>query len=99
MAMRVLPVLLLAGCAGQPVPDAVAPVVVTRTEVVEVPVAAARTPPPELLEPLRVEIPDVLDAGQGDYGMTRDSVQRYLRMLSAFRRHYGICRGFAAGDE
>lgn len=93
---------LLAACAGQPpaepVADTPAARTVTRTETVDVAVAAPREVPPELREPLRVARPTLLAAGQGDYGLSLQDALRVLRMVSAYRQHYMTCAGFASPE-
>lgn len=98
MAMRILLLALCcaAGCSRDPVkPGEVAVGTVTRAEVFEVPVVAERPAAPELTAPLRLDFPELLDAGQGDYGLSRDSAMAYLRVLSAFRSQRQICEGLA----
>lgn len=85
---------LLAGCADAPIADTQAAVVVTRTEPLEVPTYAPREVPPELVSPLYLDMP-VLTDDASDYGMSRDSVIAYRRLVAAFARYRKLCIGFA----
>lgn len=90
-------VVLLAACSREPVqPDPVAAHVVTRTETVDVPVAAPREVPPELVEPLRLDQPGW--QAEGAYCLDWAGMQRYLRMLSVLEHHHQVCRGYAGGQ-
>lgn len=76
--------LLLAGCAGTPAPDALAPVVLTDIAApLDCPQPEPRRAPPELLAPLHLAAPAVLPAGQGDYGMTRAGLEAIIDALRA----------------
>lgn len=77
--MRWLALLLLAGCGSQPT---TAPVVLTETVTVEVPVAVKRTPPPVLTDPLAVSMPTFGAVCEGDYSLTRAGVEQ---LIDAFR--------------
>lgn len=62
----------LVGCGPQVKPDPVAPIVLQDVcEPVEIPIPVHRPPPADLAQPLDLDAPDVLPAGQGDYGLTR----------------------------
>lgn len=74
-------VLLCTSCAHAPDPQA--PVVLKEAQQVEVPVAVHREPPPEWLQPLGLEAPDILPAGQGDYCMSRESTRQYIAVIRA----------------
>lgn len=94
--------LAVAGCASNPpppTPDPAAARIVTRTETVDVPVAAPREKPPELVSPIRIDAPTFLVAGQGDYGMTHIDAIRVLGIVSAFRAYYTTCSGYVAPLE
>lgn len=76
---------LLVGCSAQNVePDPVAPIVLEGTcEPVEIPVPVRRTPPAELQQPMTLESPEILEAGTGDYGITRAGLEL---IIEGFRR-------------
>lgn len=77
---------LLAACGSAPVPpDPVAPVVLTETQVVEVPVPVVRRPPADLMQAPVIDASalTVLPAGQGDYGVTRASLETIIESLRA----------------
>ena len=100
LAFGVLLALAVVGCGrAAPKPAEAAVRTVTKVEVVEVPVAAEKPAAPELLEPLDVDFPELLERGQGDYCMTRASAGAYLRMLSAMRSYRQLCVGAAAPAE
>lgn len=84
MPTLLLALLLLAGCAGTPAPDALAPVVLADIAApLDCPQPEPRRAPPELLAPLHLDAPDVLPAGQGDYGMTRAGLEQVIDALRA----------------
>lgn len=75
-------VLLLAGCESAPVAP---PVVRTETVTVEVPVAVARTPPAELVQPYQPRrLPEFVppDDAQASSALTPEGERRLLRLLS-----------------
>ena len=74
--------LLLAGCASAPHPDPPGPTVLREAQVVQVPVAIERHPPPELLQPLGLEAPDIT-AGQGDYCTSRAGMEMIIDAMRA----------------
>lgn len=59
----------------------VAPTVLTEPVAVECPALEVRTPPSVLLAPFHVEPPELVAAGQGDYGISRDSVERIVTLV------------------
>lgn len=71
--------ILLTGCGSQPT---TAPVVLTETVTVEVPVPVKRTPPVVLTDPLVVSMPTLGGVCEGDYSLTRAGVEQ---MIDAFR--------------
>lgn len=88
--------LLLSGCVSTPVqPDPIAPTVVTKTKAVDTAAYAEREAPPELTEPLRVDMPEFVPLAQAIHGWDREGYHRYLRMLAVMKKHYRICSGFA----
>lgn len=74
-------VLLLAGCAHDPLPDA--PTVLTEPLPVECPAAEVRTPDQALLAPLHVEPPALRDAPGDDYLISRQDAERTITALRA----------------
>jgi len=79
-------VVLGAGCQSTPIrPDPAAPVVLTETQVVEVPVPVVRQPPADLTQAPAIDASalTVLPAGQGDYGVTRASLETIIEALRA----------------
>ena len=74
----------LAGCAGSPQPDPAAPIVLTDIVApLDCPEPEIRTAPADLTAPLEVEAPQLVPAGQGDYGITRQAVEAMIDALRA----------------
>lgn len=88
---------LLAGCAHDPLPDA--PTVLAEPLPVECPAAEVRTPPAVLLAPFHVEPPELVAAGQGDYGITRDSVERVITLVRACSERNDQWKAWASPTE
>lgn len=94
---RALPFLLLAGCAHEPMPTA--PVVLAEPMRVECPEALPRLPDGHLLTSLGLESPDFLPAGEGDYGLTRESAERIITALRAAQGRINEWRAWAAPTD
>jgi len=67
--------ILLTGCASEPT---TAPVVLTETVTVEVPVPVKRTPPAHLMVESDPETPAFGAACEGDYSLTRAGVEQLI---------------------
>lgn len=73
--------LTAAGCAHAP--DPAAPVVLADPIRVTCPEPKARQAPPELVQPLGLEAPAILKAGEGDYGIARGELEKLVTALRA----------------
>ncbi len=72
--------MLIAGCAHQPEPQA--PVVLSDPLQITCPEPAPRMPPAYLGERLRLEAPEILARGEGDYGIARAELEK---LIDAYR--------------
>lgn len=75
---------VLAACSSTPDADRIAPTVLTDVAVLECPAPEVIRLDPALIEPLSVEPPQLVPAGQGDYGITRAAAELMIDTLRAF---------------
>ena len=86
MRSTLFAILFIAGCQSTSItPDPAAPVVLTETQILEIPVPVTRTPPPELMLAPSIDASalTVLPAGQGDYGLSRAAVESIIEAVRA----------------
>ena len=90
-------ILCISACAHAPDPQA--PVVLKEAQAVEIPVPVVREPPVELMQPLGLQAPGLLPAGQGDYCMTRADVEQTIDVLRAAASRLNQWRAWAAPGD
>ena len=79
VAALLLFILVLLGCSHEA--PVITPTVLTEPLEVKCPAVAPRTPDQALLAPLNLEPPELLPAGQGDYGISRESAERVISIV------------------
>lgn len=87
---------LLTACTGQPVADPQATVVLADIQpALECPEPAPVLPPADLVAPLDLQAPEVLPAGQGDYGLTREGMEMVIEALRSAGERLARWRAWA----
>lgn len=80
----------LAACASDPV------ILTDIAEPLECPEPEIRRPPAELAAPLVIEVPAILPAGTGDYGLTRQGVEQLIDGYRALREREALWRAYGS---
>lgn len=87
---------LCSGCTSTPIADPLAPTVMADIRApLECPEPELRMAPPDLVEPITLPVPEVLPAGQGDYGMTREGMEQLIDILRTAKERLARWRAWA----
>lgn len=76
-------------CASDPV------VLTDIAEPLDCPEPELRQPPDDLVVPLALDVPELLPAGEGDYGITRGGVETLIDGYRALREREALWRAWA----
>lgn len=95
MRRALFAIVLLTGCAHEPEPQA--PTVLADPMQITCPEPEARTVPADLVAPLDIAAPQVQAAGAGDYGISRESVERVVTALRRCGQRLDDWRAWSTG--